>query len=351
MISMRVSGNHGGTTHATRPALGADLAAFLVGAATRAPSLHNSQPWQFVHQSTGEIELWADPERALPGTDPHGREMVIGCGAALATLALGVRWVGHRPVVTRLPEPTCPTLLARVALGPKQPAAQWEQDMFYAIVDRHTHRGPFTGAPVSPLLLRRLQRLAGRAGARAHLVQGAETLRRVARCTADADLLQQRQPGLREELGEWLRPARSSRRDGIIPVGVPPTGPGQLAARAFGAQPGPVPATAPASILKAGADKGAHTAHPPATVLLGTDHDDVLAWLSAGEALQTMLLHAAHHSVYASIHSQPLEVPSARARLSAVIGRQYPQMLLQLGHANGDPAAPRRAAAEVLTTG
>ena len=40
----------------------------IVGAAVRAPSAHNTQPWRFVaHDEV--VELWADPNGALTGRD------------------------------------------------------------------------------------------------------------------------------------------------------------------------------------------------------------------------------------------------------------------------------------------
>src|SRR6476620_3890280 len=52
-----------------------------VGRALRAPSVHNSQPWQW-RISDGVVELHADPDRHLVGTDPDRRDLVISCEAA-----------------------------------------------------------------------------------------------------------------------------------------------------------------------------------------------------------------------------------------------------------------------------
>jgi hypothetical protein len=42
-----------------------------------------------------------------------------------------------------------------------------------------------------------------------------------------------------------------------------------------------------------------------------------------------------------------LEVPATRNRLAALTGGKYPQILMQLGYAEGEPSAPRREPTQV----
>jgi nitroreductase len=93
-----VDGHAGATTMGRRrtgpPVDGtvADELRAVVDYAVLAPSGHNTQPWQFkVVAET--LELWADRRRALPIVDPHGRELTISCGAALAFVRIAIgRW-------------------------------------------------------------------------------------------------------------------------------------------------------------------------------------------------------------------------------------------------------------------
>jgi nitroreductase len=94
-------------------------ARFLIAAAARAPSVHNTQPWRF-RISPGAVELRSDPRRKLR-TDPSGREMLISCGAALFGLRLAVRSLGYLPVTELLPDPAQLRLLARVRTGAAAP--------------------------------------------------------------------------------------------------------------------------------------------------------------------------------------------------------------------------------------
>jgi hypothetical protein len=89
----------------------------LIEAATAAPSIHNSQPWQFVARPADRvIEIYADPARTMR-SDPRGRAVHIACGSALFNLRLAIARAGHEPVTRLLPSPRDPLLLASVRLA------------------------------------------------------------------------------------------------------------------------------------------------------------------------------------------------------------------------------------------
>ena len=133
----------------------AERAGYLIELAARAPSVHNTQPWRFT--VTGQaIELYADASRQLM-EDLTGREMIIGCGAALFGLRLAVRSLGYQPAVELLPNPTQLRLLARVTIGTAEPMNVRERQMLAAVPHRHTHRGPFASGPLPAGLLPGLQ--------------------------------------------------------------------------------------------------------------------------------------------------------------------------------------------------
>ena len=190
-----------------------DQVAFLVETAGRAPSVHNTQPWQFRVQRSG-LDLYADRARRLRAIDPAGREMLISCGAALFGLRLGLRHLGYRAAVELLPDPGHPGLLARIRLDREvRPTAQdWE--MLAAVPHRHTHRGPFSPEPIPPGLLVRLQHDAIAEGATLVLID--EPSRgRLRDLVAAAARWQQRNPLIYDELRDWTRKRGSDARDGV----------------------------------------------------------------------------------------------------------------------------------------
>ena len=124
----------------------------MLATASRAPSVHNTQPWRFA-VGTHAIDLYADPERKL-GQDRDGREMLISCGAALFGLRLAVRGLGYLPAVTLFSERSRPWLLARVALGPESAGHRGgTPDAGGTAAPAHPSRrvrpGPDTGRPAA----------------------------------------------------------------------------------------------------------------------------------------------------------------------------------------------------------
>jgi hypothetical protein len=89
---------------------------------------------------------------------------------------------------------------------------------------------------------------------------------------------------------------------------------------------------------------------PSATAVLVTAGDNVADWLRAGQAFHRLLLRAATRWVFASLHSQPIELPRYRWQVAERLSLSgYPQMLLQFGRANTALATARRPKTELMT--
>jgi hypothetical protein len=113
--------------------------------ASRAPSLHNSQPWRWVVEGA-KMHLWADPRRMMPATDRTGREMTLSCGAILDHLRVAMAAAGWDCTTDRLPDPFEPDHLATLQFRPTDAVTEAQQQRAAAILRRRTDRLPF-GAP------------------------------------------------------------------------------------------------------------------------------------------------------------------------------------------------------------
>lgn len=142
--------------------------------AVLAPSSRNAQPW--IWEAAGNrLDLYADWDRALPVSDPTGRELLIGCGAALLHLRAALRRFGYAGDIELFPSAQQSHLLARVRLGDTVPnGPEWEV-LFSAISQRRTNRHPFENKPLPEPLAAALGEEAQAEGAWLHLTRRGRT--------------------------------------------------------------------------------------------------------------------------------------------------------------------------------
>ena len=304
----------------------------LLAAAAAAPSMHNTQPWRF-RVSQEAIELRADPERMLPVADPAGRAVHIACGAALLNLRLAAAIVGREPVVTLLPDPGQPLLLAAVRLAGPHRAGPGERDLHAAIALRHTNRGPVRGDPVPPGVLAELADAARVEGGILHVLDHDETAR-VLCLVRDAERAWLADPAYRAELARWAGGPRG--REGIPDSALGPRSPDR---------PAPVREFAPGQPSPAGY---AWFEQDPQLAVLSTPSGGKASWLLAGQALQRVLLTATARGIAVSPLTQPLETNEAWLVRDPRSGHEEPQMILRLGYGLPVSPSPRRPVTDVL---
>ena len=135
-------------------ALTYDEARRIVELASRAPSVHNTQPWNW-RVNGNELELYADMTRRLPVEDPASRNVVVSCGAALHHCQVAARALGWKPLTIHLPVGSDKTLLARITLVPATPSPEHVAAL-EGLEARRTDRRRFTSWPVPDGRLHRL---------------------------------------------------------------------------------------------------------------------------------------------------------------------------------------------------
>lgn len=314
-----------------------DTVATALEMANRAPSLHNSQPWQW-RVGTHSVHLYSQPALQLPHADPDGRELLISCGAALHHCAIAFAALGWRAVVHRFPNPAQPDHLASVELHRSSPSDA-EIAMAAAIQRRRTDRRSYGATEVRLSDIALMGARAARLGV---------TLRRVEPTTEFRGLLAQAasahaaDPEYVSELSSWT--GRHASDDGVPARNVPaPDRNAVIPGRRF------------AEPRLATPYRSAPHEDSGVLMALGTTTDDAVARLRAGEATSAVLLTATAQGMASCLVSEPLEVPETRERLRewAFDDRECPQMLIRAGWlpaGSGElPPTPRRPLAETAT--
>src|SRR3954469_22768706 len=133
------------TANTPTPTASSDLIAEAVHIASRAPSFHNSQPWQWVLDPRG-LQLFVDPDR-LVHTDSSGREALISCGAVLHHLRAVMAAAGWTTNVERFPNPSDHLHVASIDFTEMAFVTEGHRRRADAILSRRTDRLPFRPAP------------------------------------------------------------------------------------------------------------------------------------------------------------------------------------------------------------
>lgn len=318
-----------------------DLMRHLGRVATRAPSIHNTQPWR-LEVREGGLDVRADRSRQLPVIDPLGRQLLMSCGALVHHLVIASRALGQDALVELLPHRDDPDLVAHVRLeASAEPPSEEEIQHCEAILFRATDRHRFLEKPVDDGVFHALWRAVESQGA--VLLRAREEDRVVLDVLVDhAEQELLADESYAEELGRWVfDPAVEGERPDGIPVAAVDPGVDRAEAvpgRRF--RPAPEPRH----------DEPPVAEHPD-LLLITTQTDEPVDWVRAGMALSALLLAATERGLSAQPIGQVTDIAYERARLRAALGLTGPpQLLLRVGAWAGRPIlrTPRRDVDEVL---
>lgn len=314
----------------------ADTLRTVLTLATRAPSIHNTQPWRWRVGDTS-LELFCQPDMQLHSTDPDGRDLLVSCGVALHHCVVALASMGWQAKVSRFPNPDDPRHLATIEVAPQTPD-QTDITLAAAIPRRRTDRRAYCSWPVARGDIALMAARAARCGV---MLRQVGALDRMKAIIAQAAWSHMSDDDYVRELTTWS--GRYGSVAGVPARNAPAADPAAPIPGRLFAGPGltPPPGVSPA-------DDNA------AILALGTEQDDRLARLRAGEATSVVLLTATAMGLACCPITEPLEIRETRDAVRAdVFGSSgYPQMLLRVGWApiNSDPlpSTPRRSLSQVV---
>jgi hypothetical protein len=317
----------------------ADVLRAAVQLACRAPSLHNSQPWQWVADGA-RLHLYLDHNRILYSTDKSGREALISCGAILDHLRVAMAAAGWTANINRFPNPNNLDHLASLDFSPMSLVTDDQRRRADAILHRRTDRLPFTEPSnwesLEPVLRKAVD------AETVHLDVIADELRpELARASQLTESLRLNDSSYHTELDWWTGHFENS--DGI---------PSSSLVSADESDRVDVGRIFPVS---AHHEQRAGFGHDQSTVLvLSTDEDTRDDALRCGEALSAVLLECTLAGMATCTLTQLTELQSSRNLIGTLTGRPaMPQLLIRVGEApvlgEVPPMTPRRPLDDVLT--
>ncbi|AVZ39886.1 MULTISPECIES: nitroreductase family protein [unclassified Dietzia] len=326
------------------------------GLASRAPSLHNSQPWLWSLDGP-LLHLRADRRRHLPSSDPDRRGIYLSCGMMLHHMRVALAAVGWATTVERFPDDGDADLLAVLRMTPTPPTIE-NRHLAASMLQRRSDRRRFSSYPVPEHVFAPLTVRAAREGV---VLERLEVSSALAGAVHAAARIHAGDDAYRSEIEGWSGSFREV--DGVPARNVPRSSAsdGAIASRRFAA----------ASLADTAAgghegDPGRHAGDPGsragdaedagAFLVMATPGDDHFSHLRAGEASSAVLLEATSFGLSTCPISEALEVPATRRVLqqSAMSSGCFPQLIIRMGWARPGakalPLTPRRPVADILTT-
>ncbi|MFI7117405.1 Acg family FMN-binding oxidoreductase [Amycolatopsis sp. NPDC049868] len=307
----------------------------------RAPSVHNTQPWR-LELDRERLLLRERRDLELPEHDTRGRDRLISCGAALATVELGVRVLGYDSVTRMFPEADEPDVVAAIQTTGRSAPSDVDLHRYSAIARRGSYRHPFSGRRVSREKIGDLIAAAAESGVEARLIHDELELAHVADLLEFAAEAYQHDQAYQRELALWtIRDERYHRHGVGLAASTLPAGSLPWAGLVR-----PVTAIPDHRVLQR------RLAGETLLVFLTTD-DGKYDHLHAGHALQDTWLDAVDDGLAGSVLTQPLHLPEVRSGLTEDLELPgFPQALMRFGYPTGlVPPSPRRAVDEVLGNG
>jgi hypothetical protein len=310
----------------------------LIRYATLAANSHNSQPWRFKVEQRA-ITIIPDFTRRLTAVDPDNHHLFASLGCAAENLSIAAAASGKTGTLIFDPknEGSISFVFGTSLLD--------DRLLFDAIPKRQSTRGEYDGRPVNAGDLTALVNSAAMPGVDLVLITNRTQMDRVRDLVIAGNTAQMADPAFMRELKTWLRfsPRRAMETgDGLFSATTGnPTLPDWLGRSMLG------------FVFKADAENDKYArqiASSAGVAVFVAQKDDPEHWVLAGRACQRFALKATALGMKHAFINQPVEVPSLRPDLAALVdmpGRR-PDIVMRFGYGPALPYSARRPVGAVL---
>lgn len=183
-----------------------DQIRFLVGYANLAPSVHNTQPWQFSVRGN-QLTIAPDLSYPLPIADPYGHGLYIALGACAENFRIAAEAYGFT-VTSQILDSS--VLLALSA----EPSQQPDESNLQALKDRHSNKVVYDKASISEETIHSLQNITTD-GAQLRLLTSEQDMQFIADMHMQAAKKVVKEQNFVKELLQWLRTNTTKAGDGM----------------------------------------------------------------------------------------------------------------------------------------
>ncbi|WP_350355735.1 Acg family FMN-binding oxidoreductase [Mycobacterium paraterrae] len=294
--------------------------------ASRAPSIHNSQPWHWVFDGHA-LHLYLDHRRLVSVADRSGREAIISCGAVLDHARIAMEAAGWQAATERFPDPDDRDRLAILNFRRADTTGYSHPNYERAMLRRRTYRLPLRQPAYWSRFLPRLEESIEDSVVRLDEIsdESRPQLARVSHLTAS---LRHEDPWYENELRCWTAPF-------ALYGGVPPdslaTGPEALRVDVRRDFP------AVSTVDRRRSDE----LDASRILVLSTADDSRMSVLRSGEALSQVLLECTMAGYATCTLTHLIELDESRELVRCVIDhRGEPQALIRVGLAPPMEAPP-----------
>lgn len=304
----------------------------IIRYAAKAPSGHNTQPWQF-HLAENEISIKPNFDVSLPVVDRDNRELYISLGCATENMRVAAAHFGYEAPIIQ-----CNAMEIKVKLLKNSEVVS--DSLFHQIERRQTNRSVYSGESIGNELLKRLRSVSCVDNIQIYFAEIGSSLADIlTEYIIKGNTIQMNDRTFREELLSWMR---------FNDKQVKEAGDG-LSYKVFGnpslpswiAKPIVRQFIKPDTQNRSDIKKIKSSSH---FVLFTTKHNTIDEWINLGRSMERFFLTASELGVTCAFLNQPCEVVPLANEMQKLlpINGEYATLILRIGYAKPMPYSPRK---------